>query len=132
MSMQKGLFALLAADAGVTALVNGAIYAGEAPDQIEAYPCVAYKLVGGSVDPTVDTSGVYRQRIELNGFSFKSYAEADQIRQAIIAAVDGWQQQLGDGTVIETAFLVNPGSDSVSEQRCFRCMCEFAVLYARP
>lgn len=131
-SMIQGLYALLAADAGVAALVNGAIYAGLAPDDATKYPCIAYRQIAGVAAPTLKTSGVYRQRIEFDAYSFNSYGQADAIRQAIIAAVDGWQAQLADGTQIATTFLENAGSDFVNEQRCFRCMCEFIVLYTLP
>jgi hypothetical protein len=130
--LQEGLFALLAANTGVTALVGSRVYEVAAPDDMKQFPCVAYSLVGGSADPTVDTSGVIRQRVELNGFSFNSYAEAAKIRAAIILALDGWSQLLGDGTDILQAILLNPGTDFVSEQRCFRCMVEFYVDYTLP
>jgi hypothetical protein len=127
--LQEGLFALLAADAGVSGFVGSRIYAGAAPDDLKAYPCVEYSLVGGSASSTFKTTGVLQQRVEINGFSFTSYAEAAKIRQAAIKALIGWSQALGDGTTILDAELLNPGTDFVSEQRCFRCMAEFYVLY---
>jgi hypothetical protein len=129
--MQEGLNALLEGSQAA-ALAQGGIFAGVAPDDKKLYPCVSYSLVGGSADPTLTTSGVIRQRVELNGFSFNSYAEAAEIRAAIIAALEGWQQQLSDGVNILDTVLLNPGTDFVSEQRCFRCMCEFYVLYTLP
>jgi hypothetical protein len=129
--LAEGLYALLSGSA-VAALAQGGIYPGAAPDDQAQYPCVSYSLVGGSADPGLTTTGVIRQRVELNGFSFNSYAEAAQIRAAIIAALDGWQLTLSDGVRILDAYLLNPGTDFVSEQRCFRCMVEFYVLYTLP
>ncbi len=136
--IEAGLYALLAADAGVTALVAGRIFQGAAPDDLEQYPCIAYSLVGGSSDPTMQTPGMIRQRVEINGFAAAAAngsspaTVAAQIRAAAITALSGWQQTLGDGTNVTNAYLLNPGTDFVSEQRIFRCMCEFYVLYTLP
>jgi hypothetical protein len=134
--VDQGLFALLAADPGVAALVpQGQIFAGDAPDDFALYPCISYSLVGGSSAPTLSTSGVIRQRIEINSCAAQPANNlspgtlAAQIRAAVITAVNGWQQKLPDGTNVLNATLLNPGTDFISEQRIFRCMCEFYVLY---
>ena len=130
--LQEGLYSLLKNDSGVTALVNGRIFAGDAPDDGGQYPCIAYKLVGGMSGQTLDTTGVSRQRLEIDAYSFNSAAEAAKIRAAAAKAIEGWSELLGDGINILDALSVNPGTDLVTEQRYFWCMAEFYVLYTQP
>jgi len=141
--VDAGLCALLSGNSVLTALLASAdgqpaIFAGDAPDDLAMYPCVSYAFVGGSADPTMQTSGMIRQRIEINGFatlpsgSLSAGSVAAAIRSAVIAAVNGWQQLLSDGTNVSNAELLNPGTDFVSEDRIFRCMCEFYVYYTLP
>ena len=141
--IDAGLYALLSSNSALTSLlasVNGqpAIFAGAAPDDLAMYPCVSYAFVGGSSDPTMGTPGMIRQRIEINGFAgmpsggLSAGSVAAAIRSAVIKAVNGWQQVLSDGTNVSNAVLLNPGTDFVSEDRIFRAMCEFYVLYTLP
>src|SRR5215472_2187394 len=101
--LQEGLAALLAANGAVSAIAGDRIFAVVASDDAAQYPCVSYALVGGTSDPTLDGPGMRAARLELNGFSLNSYAEAHRLREALIAAVDGWAQVLSDGTTISTA-----------------------------
>lgn len=136
--IEPGLYALLAADPGIAALVGARIFAGDAPDDITQLPCVAYSLVGGSSEATLGTTGVGWQRVEINGFAMQPSGNltprdiAGQIRAAVIAAVNRWSALLEDGTNVLDTLLVNPGTDFVSEQRIFRCVCEFRVEYTLP
>lgn len=136
--LQEGLYSLLSGSSSITSLVGTRIFAVDAPpDLVDAagsanYPCITYSCVGGSGDPTMITTGVDRQRIELNALSFNSYKEAATIRAAIRKLLDGWSQLLGDGTNVLGAILLNPGTDFVTEQRCFRCLVEFYVDITLP
>ena len=127
----EGLYALLAADSGVSAIVGARIYYVEAPPDLTKYPCVAYRLVGGNSNPTFNTSGTLRSRVEIDAYAING-SVADELRGAVINAVNGWQQKLGDNTNVLDAILLNPGTDFCSEERIFRCMCEFYVLYTLP
>jgi Protein of unknown function (DUF3168) len=129
--IDEGLYALLAADDGVLAIVNARIFQVAVPEDLDQYPCVGYSFVGGASDPTFTTSGVIRQRVELNAYSVNP-SEAANLRAAIIKAVNGWQQTLSDGTNVLNTYLLNPGTDFVGEDKIFRRMCEFYVLYTLP
>lgn len=128
--MDKGLYALLAADSGI-ADITSRIYRGAAPPERHQYPCLTYRFVGGSADPTLETSGVIRQRVEINGLSFNS-EEASDLLAAAILCVNGWQQALTDGTHVLTTELLNPGTDIDGEDRLFRRLAEFYVYYTLP
>ena len=136
--IDEGIYSLLAADAGVSALVDGRIYAVEGPPDATKMPYVVYRFVGGLASPTLSTSGVLRQRVEVDAYAAASSAGlqpgtvAAKIRRAVIAALNGWQQTLSDGTRVLDTYLVNPGTDFCTEQMIFRCMSEFYVDYTLP
>lgn len=136
--IDEGIYSLLAADAGVSALVDGRIYAVEGPPDATKMPYVVYRFVGGSASPTLSTSGVLRQRVEVDAYAAAPSAGlqpgtvAAKIRTAVIAALNGWQQTLSDGTRVLDTYLVNPGTDFCTEQMIFRCMVEFYVDYTLP
>ena len=141
--IDAGLYALLAGNSALTALLAATnsqpcIFAGDAPDDLALYPSVAYSFVGGSADPTMQTTGMIRQRVQIDAFAtvpsggLSAGSVAAAIRAAVIKAVNGWQQVLGDGTNVLNAVLLNPGTDFVSEDRIFRAMCEFYILFTLP
>ena len=144
--IQEGIYELLAANVGISALVGTQIFVGDAPPDLKQYPCITYSLVGGSWDPTLRNSGTIRQRVEFNGHAAAASGGngpakvAAQIRQAVILAVlktlhplDGaGSVLLADGTRVVDVKLLNPGTDFVTEDRIFRCMCEFYVYYTLP
>lgn len=136
--IEPGIYMQLATNSALQALVGARIFAGVAPDDAALYPCISYSLRGGSAEATMETSGMIHQRVEFNGFAMQPVGSstpetiAAQIRAAIIAALNGWQELLSDGTCVSDAELINPGTDFVSEQRIFRAMCEFRIHYTLP
>lgn len=139
--IEEGLVALLTAANGGDAIdtyVAGDVFGDSAPPDQTALPCLCYSLVGGASEPTLNGPGVIRQRIEINALAMQPAggigprAIAGKIRAAVIARLNGWQHTLTDGTVVLNAVLLNPGTDFVTEERVFRCMCEFYVLYTLP
>jgi hypothetical protein len=129
--IDEGLYALLSNDPGVIAIAGQKIYQVSWPTDLSMLPCVVYSFVGGSVDHTLDTSGVVTQRVELNALSLNA-SEAARLRAAVITAMDELPGLLPDGTNILNAELLNPGTDFAGEDRVFRRMCEFYVLYTLP
>jgi hypothetical protein len=129
--MDKGLYALLAADSGIAAITAN-VFRGAAPPDPQRYPCLTYRFVGGASEPTNDTSGVIRQRVEVNALSFDP-EQASDLLAAAIACLNGWQAELGDGTNVLNTLLLNPGTDiDDGEDLLFRRMAEFYVLYTLP
>lgn len=130
--IQEGLVARLQADAGVSAIAAGNVYAMLAPDESQLnYPCVSYAFVGGSESLTFQNCGNRHQRVELNAHAF-TYAAAAQLRAAIIVALADWKEVLADGTDVYATYLANPGIDFCGEDRIFRCLVEFYVDYNSP
>lgn len=129
--IDSGLYQLLAADAGVSAICAGRIFSVDIPPDNQQLPALAYSMVGGAATPTFTTSGVFRQRVQLDAFG-DSYDDAASLRAAGITAVNGWCAVLSDGTRVLSASLLNPGTDFCGEDRIFRCMCEFYILHTLP
>jgi hypothetical protein len=139
----QGLYQVLAANCGGDAIdtyVAGRIFYDAAPPDLSQLPCIAFNMIGGSSEPTFDTSGMIAHRVEINGLAVMPDTEnnlqpseiAGAIREAIIQRLNGWQQHLSDGTDVSMTELVNPGTDFVTEQRVFRAMCEFRFHYTLP
>ena len=138
--MRQALVSLLTASGtgdAIDTYVRGNVFMGAAPDAAELYPCLVYTFAGGSAQPTLTTSGVLEQRVEVSAFAMRADPArnkqpgdiAADLRTAVIRRLNGWSQVLADGTVIIGTQLLNPGTDMVTEQRIFRCLCEFYVRY---
>jgi hypothetical protein len=131
--MQEGLAALLENNAGVHAITTR-VFAIQAPDQGEVYPCLVYKCAGGEGAAIFeDGAGMIRQRVEITAFS-TSAAEAMRLRYAATVALKQWRKQLlPDGTFIDTCNLLDPGTDfEPGITRYFSCMCEVYVFFTMP
>ena len=129
--IQKGIFAELAADTGIASIAGDRFFEVASPPDLTQFPCLVLTLVGGAVEQTLSTSGVVRQRVEISAFAI-DYATAATLREAVKSVLDGWSQKLDDGLDVITTLLLNPGTDMVSEERIFRCMVEFYILYTLP
>ncbi|UWZ84649.1 DUF3168 domain-containing protein [Occallatibacter riparius] len=129
--VDAGLVARLAADAAVKALSKGTWQVAAPPISPDVDPCLSYRFVGGSNEITFNTSGVFRQRIELTAHSADAGKAAD-LRDKAIAALLDWTGRLSDGVFVLEVLLLNPGTDFIGEDRAFHRMCEFYVLYTMP
>lgn len=130
--IRVGIYQLVSGDPTVHGLAPRGFY-GQVPDDLTQYPCWSYKLVGGANNQTLRTSGVFRQRVEFNGWA-QSAETAASIRDAISALVGDWgSATLGNGVNVLTTNIANSGTDfDPGDSRIFRCMVEFYVLYTNP
>lgn len=129
--IDQGLYALLAADAAVSAIVAGRVFRMKAPPDLTQLPCLVYSFVGGAAEPTLRSRGVYRQRVQMDALALDADTVA-QLRTATLTALDGWTATLDDGTRVLDTQVLNPGTDFADEDRIFRCMAEFYVWYTNP
>lgn len=139
--IDSGLYALLAADNGgdaIDQLAGGRVFAVEGPPDMAEMPYLVYSFVGGLAAPALTSSGVLRQRVQIDAFAAQASGTvqpgtiAAMLRNAVIPRVDGWREMLADGTNVLNAIVLNPGTDFCTEQRVFRCMCEFYIDYTLP
>ncbi|HLH36004.1 MAG TPA: DUF3168 domain-containing protein [Alloacidobacterium sp.] len=131
--IDQGLVSILAADAGVTALLATgdarSIFQMVVPEDESAYPCIGYQFVGGSSAPTFDTSGLQRSRVQIDCWAVTPEG-AKNLAEAVRKALNGFHGYLSDGTVLSNAMMLHPGIDFFSaDSRFFRRMLEFYLLY---
>lgn len=127
-NLPAGLFSLLTADSGIAALIGTRVYPVMLPED-PTLPALLYKFVGGASSPTLTTSGMQRSRLEIDCYG-ATYDDASALRSAVIAALNGFQDELGDGTYLQNAELLNPGLDFFEDEpRQYRCMVEFYLFY---
>jgi hypothetical protein len=128
MSIASGIFELLKADAGVSAVVGGRIFPVLLPEG-PTLPAITYQRVGGTSDPTFDSSGYQRLRIQFDVFGAK-YKDADAGREAIREALNGASEiTLSDGTVLDNANLIQSADYFMEYPRSFRCMSEYYLYF---
>lgn len=131
--IDQGIVSVLAANAGVAAILAtggaGSIFQTEVPEDAAQYPCVGYRFVGGASKPTLTTSGMQRARLEVSCWGAEP-EDAKNLAGAVIAALNGYQGQLSDGTYLLNAELLDPGQDGFSSgSRYFRRIVEFYLFF---
>lgn len=132
--IDAGLVALLQANAGLEALIGTRIYPDVLPDE-PTLPAITYQFLGGNSKPTFNTSGMQKLRVEFNCWSASwpqggTKAQAAAVRDALVAALNGYQGTLTDGTRLLTADLIHPGMSFFERELLqYRCLIEFYLLY---
>lgn len=125
--IKQALFALLAADAGVSAIANDRIYPQVIPsenfDSLSKKPCIVYRRGGVERQPLLcGTSPTMRSLFVVDCYA-KTYAGAESLANAVRAAVVDFQGTVL-GVIIRTVHLegefdlldIEPGLHRVSMQ----------------
>jgi len=87
-------------------------------------PAVVYAFIGGQSNPTFDTIGLNRYRVEISAYS-DVYLDAVTLRNTIISALDGYK----DSNIADIN-LIQRLDDFSHEAMTYRCLMEFYVLSA--
>ena len=135
MNVEEALYARLAADAGVSALVSARIYPEQAV-QADTFPLVTYSEA--SAEFLYSLAG----RINLNKYSMhldvyaSSYSSAKAVRAALMACLDGMQQTaIGAGTVTVLGSFLEQGESGheapihADEYGIFRAGLDVSIHY---
>lgn len=128
--IQIGIFSLLTGFPGVAALVGTRVIPVTLPEP-PILPALTYQFAGGSSQPTFETSGMQKQRVQFDCWG-QSYDDAASLRAALIAALNGYQGALSDGTYLQNAELLQSMDFFENEARQYRCMVEFYLWYDFP
>ena len=91
-------------------------------------PAIMYRIVGGNSEPTFDTSGMQRVRIEFNCFG-ESYLQAATVRERLRVLLNGYVGLLSDGTYAQNIDLIQTMDGFQDEARQIRCLIEFYVYF---
>lgn len=87
--VEQTLYTALSSSSAVTAICGTRIYPLVLPTE-PTLPAIDYKFVAGANQPTMDTTGVQRYRVEVNCWG-ATYADAVNLRYAVVKALSGYQ-----------------------------------------
>jgi len=122
-----GIYGLLASESTLAGIFGDRIEPVELTIA-QTMPALTYKVIGGSSEPTFDTSGFQRERIELNSYA-DTYLQADQGREALLEFLNGYGGVLADGTVLQNVEFIQKLDFYEQAPRRFRCMVEFYFYF---
>lgn len=125
-----GIFAQLVGNAAVGAIIGERVFTEAAPPDQAQLPCLVVTMVGGAVSHGLNTI-LIRQRVQIDALALNS-DECDSLRDAVVAAMLRWNGLLTNGARVLDTLLLNPGTEFADEERIFRQMVEFYVLYTQP
>lgn len=127
--MQKGLVALVIADAGFIAAMGANLWPVLLPENTTVG--ATYQIVGGKDSPTFEGAGMQRVRLRF-GCSAPTYAQADGGRKALRDLLDGFRGILTDGTFIHSSLWSQDIDFYDYEPRQFRCVSEYYIMFTLP
>lgn len=126
--IEAGICSLLAGLPSITAIVGTRIYPVELPEG-SALPAITYLYPGGSSEPTLNTTGYQRQRLEINCWA-ERYLGAVTLRAAVRAALEGTRAVLSDGTDLQDIEYLQPIDFPLeTAARQYRCAIEFYLHF---
>lgn len=123
--IEQGLWHLLSTAPAITALCKTRIYPVVLPTG-PAYPCMTYQDIVAPQQPTLDTAGMQHWRLQFDCWG-ETFVDASNLRKALIDTLNGAQQTLSDGTVLQNARLNNLHSDFASASRTYRCIADITL-----
>lgn len=128
--LAAGIYALLAGEATISALVGNRITPVRLPIG-SAMPALTYSFIGGSSEPTFETSGMQKVRIQFDAFG-DSHNDAAAVREALRKFLNGFRGPLSDGTRIQNFDLIQAMDFDEQYSRNFRCMQEMYCMFTFP
>jgi hypothetical protein len=136
-----GIVALIVqSGSGLEAITTNRIYPGTLPEDVGAdmggKPAIVYAVIANSPDPTFDTPGMQRMRVQFDCYGVGSstasgYGVANSVREALVALLDGFRGRLPDGSWIEGVMLCDYRDAFMSAARQYVSMAEFYLLFNR-
>lgn len=134
MDIEQALYARLAADPGVSALVAARIYPEQAP-QADAFPLITYSEASrGFIYALAARINLDKYSMHLDCYAL-SYAAARAVRAAVIACLDSLRETIGAGTVAVLGAFLETGDGGVEapihadEQGVFRAGLDLDIHY---
>jgi hypothetical protein len=124
--MRNGLVALLKGDAAVHLACAGIV----APTQLPEGTALGltYQFAGGSSDPTFDTPGVQKQRVQFDAHA-PTVLQAVAILTAVRTLLEGHAGPLADGTYIVYSEWLGDMDFFDSDPRQYRVAVEYRFFY---
>jgi hypothetical protein len=131
--IEVGLVALLNADPDISALVATRIYPVLLPPNAPAsgFPALTYQVAGGVSEPTFETSGPIKLRMQFDCWG-KNYSDAAMLRKTLVQVLNGYTGILSDGTELNDSIFIQPIDFYEQDTLLYRCAVEFYFLFNFP
>lgn len=123
--IEAGLYNLLSTASAITALCQTRIYPVVMPTAAK-YPAMTYQVIVAPQHPTMNTAGMQHWRIQFDCWG-ESYSDAASLRTALVKTLNGAQQLLSDGTLLQNARLNSLSDDFANASRTWRCIADISL-----
>jgi hypothetical protein len=128
--IEQGLYTLISTDPTISGMIATRVYPILLPEK-PVLPAMTYGVVGGSGEPTLNTSGMIRLRMQFDCWGMK-YSDAAQLRKALVQALNLYYGVLSDGTYLQLAQFIQPVDFYEQDARQYRCAVEFYFEFTLP
>lgn len=125
--LKSGLFHLLSTTSAITAICGTRIYPELRPTG-PLYPLIEFKKISKKANPTLDTSGMQRDRYQFDCCA-QTDIVAEQLCDVLRQTLNGYQGVLSDGTHLQNAIISNENSSYTDMPRIYCDTIEFLLLY---
>jgi hypothetical protein len=120
--IETDLFTVLSTATAITALASTRVYPVALPTD-PTLPAMTYMFVGGSGQPSFNTRGMQRARVEINSWG-DTYSDAVTLREAVIQTLAGYSDENFSAMYMQSTDFFD------HELLQYRAMAEFYVFYA--
>jgi hypothetical protein len=128
--IETGIISLLNNSFQVASLCGSRIFPDPMPEN-EVYPAITYMMIGARPDPTLDTSGYQRHRVEFRCRA-ENALEAIGLREALRNTLEGYNGVLTDGTFLQDVQFINLMDSFVENPRLYERTIEFYFFFCFP
>jgi hypothetical protein len=128
--IETGIISLLNSSFAVTSLCGSRIFPDPMPEN-EVYPAITYMMIGARPDPTLDTSGYQRHRIEFRCRA-ENALQAIGLREALRHTLEGYNGPLTDGTLLQDVQFIQLADNYIDNPRLYVRMIEFYLFFCFP
>lgn len=128
--IEQGLYTLISTDPTISGMIATRVYPILLPEK-PVLPAMTYGVVGGAGDPTFETSGLIKLRMQFDCWG-TNYSDAAQLRKALVKLLNGYGGVLSDGTNLQLAEFIQPVDFYEQDARQYRCAVEFYFLFDFP
>jgi hypothetical protein len=119
------LYPLLTGQSSIAALVGTNVFPVVFPQGFDSFPALTYHVVGMHEDPTFQTAGMNRYRVQFDCWAL-TYAAASALRSALVASLNGFTGAV-NGVNIQNARVLQPIDFYEHEALQFRLAVEFYI-----
>ena len=131
-TIEEGLTAFLSANAGLTALIGGRVYANKLPQGV-TLPALTYQRISSPRRHTHDSNGATgtaHPRFQLDCWS-TTYEGAKDIADALRSALNGYRGTMGavDPVTVQSALIDDESFDDYADAGIVRLRCDYIIWH---